>query len=473
MRKETNSKYEFVQDLCIYSQTNPWVKPAYHYKAFQSSAAYSIFTELDPGTHAAHLRLLAPVFAQSRVTAADAQHLLWEKSNALISGIRDRNCNRIAEKEGCSDATVSLVQVFRSYALDIVTTWTFGRCAESLETFESDLFHVFDVAAESVIYFQHFPFLRALIPYIAPLFPKLVPNKLLGQYAAQALRDTRMRVEAGEIDPNQTVFSNLASAAWQEKRGYKPSEGQIISDGIVILAAGADTTAAALSVGMHHLARQPDLWRELQEELRPTMDMFDGRPPVEKLAQLPLLNAVLNEGLRLSCPIRGHMPRVVPTTGILCLHGDGTNASIFAAQTRHLSRALAPHNIELVHVTAPFECQAGFGVSPFFDDCGPFYRWFPRDEFDHEVDGPSAVAAAVETTNDLRYEYGDDRDAFVGILGFSSSAGIVAGILAAQNLSAEQPGLQSDVYYRFRFGVIINGTGMPLQFVNVQEGEYD
>ncbi|KAH8846999.1 hypothetical protein MCOR27_010896 [Pyricularia oryzae] len=299
----------------IYSQSNPWVKPAYHYKAFQSSAAYSIFTELDPGTHAAHLRLLAPVFAQSRVTAPDAQHLLWEKSNAMIRGIRDGNGDRLAERGARGDATVSLVRVFRSYALDIVTTWTFGRCAESLERFESDLFHVFDIAAESVIYFQHFPFLRALIPYIAPLFPKFVPNKLLGQYAAQALRDTRVGVEAGEIDPNQTVFSNLASAAWQEKRGYKPSEGQIISDGIVILAAGADTTAAALSIGMHHLARQPNLWRELQEELRPMMDMFDRRPQIEKLAQLPLLNAVLNEGLRLSCPIRGHMPRVVPSTG--------------------------------------------------------------------------------------------------------------------------------------------------------------
>lgn len=66
---------------------------------------------------------------------------------------------------------------------------------------------------------------------------------------------------------------------------------------------------------MHHLARRPDLWSELQEELRPIMDMFDGRPQIEKLAQLPLLNAVLNEGLRLSCPIRGHMPRVVPSTG--------------------------------------------------------------------------------------------------------------------------------------------------------------
>lgn len=149
----------------IYSQNNPWVKPAYHYKAFQSSATYSIFTELDPGTHAAHLRLLAPVFAQSRVTAPNAQHLLWEKSNAIIRGIRDGNGDRLAERGARGNATVSLVRVFRSYALDIITTWTFGRCAESLERFESDLFHIFDIAAESVIYVKSKSHWAILIAY--------------------------------------------------------------------------------------------------------------------------------------------------------------------------------------------------------------------------------------------------------------------------------------------------------------------
>lgn len=117
----------------------------------------------------------------------------------------------------------------------------------------------------------------------------------------------------------------------------------MISDGIVILAAGrctwrsrhdeietamcsallidniiagADTTAAALSIGIHWLARSPDLWQQLQDELRPVMDdAVEFSPRIEMLAQLPLLNAVLKEGLRVSCPIRGHMPRVVPAKG--------------------------------------------------------------------------------------------------------------------------------------------------------------
>ncbi|TQN66836.1 Cytochrome P450 6a2, partial [Colletotrichum shisoi] len=113
---------------------------------------------------------------------------------------------------------MSLSRCFRSFALDVVTTWTFGHCAESLPTFHSDLFEILDVAAESVIYFQHIPFLRALIPYIAPLVPSLVPNKILGQvgYPAQdshsrltlSLNTTVVAPSAFYGCYNETVFPN-------------------------------------------------------------------------------------------------------------------------------------------------------------------------------------------------------------------------------------------------------------------------
>ncbi|KAF6806135.1 citrinin biosynthesis oxidoreductase CtnB [Colletotrichum musicola] len=170
---------------------------------------------------------------------------------------------------------------------------------------------------------------------------------------------------------------------------------------------------------------------------------------------------------------------------ILCLHGDGTNAMVFAAQTRHLRRALELHGIELVYATGPFECEPGFGVSPFFDDCGPFYRWCPNDPRDvhgqiaaedEDLAESAAMAAGItDMFEDLRYEFGHDdadgasgRDGFVGILGFSSAAAVVAGILAVQDSSSVR-----DLYpawYRFRFGVLINGTGPPARFPTVVGG---
>ncbi|KAF9871786.1 cytochrome P450 4A10 [Colletotrichum karsti] len=532
---------------------NPWVKPAYHYEAFRSSPAYSIFTELDPGTHTAHSRLLTPAFSQTRVTAPDAQQLVWDRCNAMVQGMRKYLAADQRREDAYSESTtvtVGLNTAFRSFALDVVTTWTFGHCADSLSSFHSELFEIFDSAAESVTY-----------------------------YTRKSLEENRAALNgAGEVVP--CVFSELISSRWQEKRSYTPSDGQIISDGIVILAAGADTTAAALSIGIHWLARNPDLWQQLQDELRPVMETEEASPRIEALAQLPLLNAVLKEGLRVSCPIRGHMPRVVPAKGwnyngthfpagtvvatsafygcynatvfpnperydptrwlppkhtakmeahlqpfsrgtrqcigqnltlamqrvaiasvvynfqpvavdsteiktrerILCLHGDGTNAMVFAAQTRHLRRALESHGIELIYATGPFECDPGYGVSPFFDDCGPFYRWCPNDprdvqgrdfttEEDDLAESAAMAAGIIDMFEDLRYEFGHDdadgengRDGFVGILGFSSAAAVVAGILAVQDNSVED---LCPAWYRFRFGVLINGTGPPARFPTI------
>ncbi|KAK1565845.1 citrinin biosynthesis oxidoreductase CtnB [Colletotrichum navitas] len=138
---------------------------------------------------------------------------------------------------------------------------------------------------------------------------------------------------------------------------------------------------------------------------------------------------------------------------ILCLHGDGTNAMVFAAQTRQLRCALELHGIDLVYTTGPFECEPGYGVSPFFDDCGPFYRWSPNDprDFDGSIDAEDDIsnstimeAGLTEMFEDLRYEYGDNvddksgRNTFAGILGFSSAAAVAAGILSVQQNNDEQ-----------------------------------
>lgn len=137
----------------IYSQTDPWVKPPYHYKAFQSSPAYSIFTELDPATHSKHLKVLAPALSQAKVTGRES--LLYDYCDKLLVEMRKR-----VEV----DEDIGLLAALRSFALDIVTDWTFGHPTKSLEQgFKSDLFEIFDIAAESVIYVSALKFVLRTI----------------------------------------------------------------------------------------------------------------------------------------------------------------------------------------------------------------------------------------------------------------------------------------------------------------------
>lgn len=168
-----------------------------------------------------------------------------------------------------------------------------------------------------------------------------------------------------------------------------------------------------------------------------------------------------------------------PRRRILCLHGDGTNAEIFEAQLRRVSQALAAH-YDLFCVNGPFECAPGYGVSPFFDDCGPFYRWLRlEDSFDDtcstsmmdpdidDLQNYRAGDGILDVFQDLQLEFDDDEEAFDGILGFSSSGGVVAGILKHQQC-ALAVGRKPAVGFRFRFGILINGQGTP---VALEEGE--
>lgn len=156
-----------------------------------------------------------------------------------------------------------------------------------------------------------------------------------------------------------------------------------------------------------------------------------------------------------------------PRGRILCLHGDGTNAEIFEAQLRRISKALAVH-YELVCINGPFECAPGYGVSPFFDDCGPFYRWLRlEDSFNNKPRNHHASDGIVDVFRDLQFEFDDDEEAFDGILGFSSSGGVVAGILKHQQCVVAS-GRKPAVGFRFRFGILINGQGTP---VALEEGE--
>ena len=62
---------------------------------------------------------------------------------------------------------------------------------------------------------------------------------------------------------------------------------------------------------------------------------------------------------------------------ILCLHGSGTSADIFAAQTAMVRENLDAGEHTYHFLDAPHLSHAGPGVSPFFD--GPFYAWWTNE----------------------------------------------------------------------------------------------
>lgn len=81
--------------------------------------------------------------------------------------------------------------------------------------------------------------------------------------------------------------------------------------------AGTETTALALSTALFHMTKQPDLWLELDRQLRASLPegSMDEYVDITALEKVPFLEAVAKESLRVSCPISGRLPRNVPEGG--------------------------------------------------------------------------------------------------------------------------------------------------------------
>lgn len=133
---------------------------------------------------------------------------------------------------------------------------------------------------------------------------------------------------------------------------------------------------------------------------------------------------------------------------ILCLHGGGTSAAIFIAQTRRLRAALQSH-FNFIFADAPIESVPGPGVLPYFEGCGPYYRWLSgnattEEERSDEIDTMNytleiALANQGRRTTDI-----------AGVIGFSQGA-------VAATLLLQQAKCEDDRWSNLRFGMLICG----------------
>jgi hypothetical protein len=160
---------------------------------------------------------------------------------------------------------------------------------------------------------------------------------------------------------------------------------------------------------------------------------------------------------------------VKPT--LLAFHGSGSNATIHTVQLARLMRIIKPYfNVESLE--APFPSNAGPGILPFFDGCGPFKRWLHSSVSIEEmkagnstnempVEVEEVVKAAVEK---VRKEGGK----VIGLIGFSQGTKVVAGLLKGSEIlrSLQQRGgdVSSLDWLDFAFGVSVCGSYPPPLF---------
>lgn len=100
-----------------------------------------------------------------------------------------------------------------------------------------------------------------------------------------------------EYDRPTIIQTALASDLRPEDKTHQA----LMDRALVVLSAGAETTSWALTVMIYNLLSHPDVLERLTEELKEAIDDPHHLPSWATLEKLPYLDAVIHEGLRLSC----------------------------------------------------------------------------------------------------------------------------------------------------------------------------
>lgn len=106
-----------------------------------------------------------------------------------------------------------------------------------------------------------------------------------------------------------TIFHEVLSS------DLPPSElkiDRLEGEGQTVVAAGSLTTAHYLKTTIYHILANPPVLQKLQAELEEAMPNPAILPPFLDLDRLPYLNAVINEGFRLSHGIIQRLTRIAP-----------------------------------------------------------------------------------------------------------------------------------------------------------------
>ena len=81
-----------------------------------------------------------------------------------------------------------------------------------------------------------------------------------------------------------------------------------------VIIAGTETTAVTLATATHFVTREPEVLRKLREEIRARFASYDEISPAN-ISDLPYLNAVISEAMRILTPVPWPPSRIVPHGG--------------------------------------------------------------------------------------------------------------------------------------------------------------
>ncbi|KAK4186767.1 cytochrome P450 [Podospora australis] len=262
----------------------------------------SIVNERDPAEHARMRKMLAPAFSDRALR--DQWPLISAATETLITEI---------EKYAKNGQPFDLAQYLSCITFDIITNLALGESFDSVTAGKVHPWQVFFLngarAMGEALAVARFPLLKRLVIALQPP-PMGAMMKELRRHEEFTVELVKKRQQS-QVDRPDIIGLILNS---QDKEGTEYSPAFMAAQMSDVVIAGTDTTSTALGSANYHLMANPQVMETLRTEIRSRFEHYEDITP-ETTSNLPYLNAVLSEALRIFAPVSWPPSRIVPPGG--------------------------------------------------------------------------------------------------------------------------------------------------------------
>lgn len=249
-----------------------------------------------------------------------------------------------------SGEIINMGHWFQCYAFDVVACITYSRRFGFLDSGE-DINGTISALDGTTSYSTLVGIYASLHPTLFHLTSKLPNSGAQGRLClmdfVQKQMDARKterksrdvekgRASSGQQDARSALPEDFLEKMMNasEKEPEKVTQYHIFMMGLSNMIAGSDTTAVSLSAILYHLLHNPETMKKLREEIKTAeREGRCGNPKVKfrESQEMPYLQAVIKEALRMHPATGLPLWRVVPTAGVEIaghLFPGGTNIGV-------------------------------------------------------------------------------------------------------------------------------------------------
>ncbi|KAJ7650882.1 cytochrome P450 [Roridomyces roridus] len=284
--------------------------------------ATTLFFKHKPQDHLKRKHIWSPAFSSTSLThlTAPLERRTWEL------------CHCIERRQKEDNGLFDFAAAFNHYAYDVMGEIVFGGC-NGLELMKyGDAEGLLSGGRMATVIFE----CVGQAPWLMDLFWHLPAGNSMVRLRKDAAKMMRKRVQAEAETTVRDLSSHLIEG--ETLSGDRIPLKDLELDALVAIQAGSDTISSTMILAFFYLLSSPHrYYSKLQQELDKAFADRMGPLDWDVLAELPFLDAVINETLRLSTP--WYLPRVVPSGGVV-IEGkhipEGTVVAL-AAHSQHVS----------------------------------------------------------------------------------------------------------------------------------------